>query len=343
MHDDELYMQRAIDIASLGHGRVSPNPMVGCVIVHKGKIIGEGWHQSFGKEHAEAIALQNVKDKSLLPEATMYVTLEPCAHHGKTPPCVVRILDEKVGKVVIAVKDINPLVAGKGINYLEKAGLKTEVGCLSKEAERLNSRFFTFYNKKRPYIILKWAETEDGFIARLNNDSKWISNQYARKLVHKWRSEEDSIMVGTDTAQNDDPSLTTRDWPGENPVRIVVDRNLRLPLTLNLFNGEVQTLCYNLIKDEIMPGIEFVRLEKTGFLRSLMHDLHKRQVQSIIVEGGAITLNLLLKEGLWDEARIFKGTMKFNEGIEAPIIAQPFLDSRVSIMDNELIIYKNSI
>ncbi len=236
MTPDELFMQRAIELAQLGIGAVSPNPRVGCLVVHDNKIIGEGWHQKFGEAHAEVNAINSVKDLSLLKESTIYVNLEPCSHEGKTPPCSDLLIKHQVKKVVIANTDTNPLVAGRGVEKLKKAGIAIMTGVLEKEGRELNRRFFTFMEKKRPYIILKWAQTSDGFIAQKNFESKWITNELSRQLVHRWRSEEDAVLVGTRTASHDNPSLTVRDWSGRNPTRIVIDRFLRLNDKLQLFD-----------------------------------------------------------------------------------------------------------
>jgi len=242
---DQKYMQRAMELARLGLGSVSPNPMVGCIVVYKDKIIGEGFHRQYGGPHAEVYAIDSVQKKELLSESTVYVSLEPCAHFGKTPPCADLLVASGVKKVVIANVDPNPQVAGKGIAILENAGIELQVGVMEKEGLELNRRFFKYISQKKPYVILKWAETADGFIARPDYSSKWISNEYSRKLVHKWRTEEDAVLVGKNTALHDNPMLNVRHWPGKNPLRIVLDRNLQLPQTLNLFSGNAQTVCYS--------------------------------------------------------------------------------------------------
>jgi diaminohydroxyphosphoribosylaminopyrimidine deaminase/5-amino-6-(5-phosphoribosylamino)uracil reductase len=320
-HSDEFFMQRALELAQLGRGAVSPNPMVGCVIVHNGKIIGEGWHQKYGEPHAEVNAVNAVADKSLLSESTVYVTLEPCSHFGKTPPCADLLIRERVKKVFVSNLDTNPLVGGNGIQKLQAAGVDVTTGILRDKGSELNKRFFTFIEKQRPYIILKWAQTSDGFIARENFDSKWISNDLSRQLVHKWRSEEDAILVGKRTALHDNPKLNVRDWRGKNPVRIVFDRLLELPETLELFQGDQRTICYNLLKDGERTNTSFVRLSEDGFLRQVIRHLYREKIQSLIVEGGAQTLQSFIDEGLWDEARIFVSTKSFDKGITAPAIA----------------------
>ncbi len=236
MTSDELFIQRTFELAQSGIGQVSPNPRVGAVVVHDEKIIGEGWHKKYGEAHAEVNAIHSVKDQSLLQESTIYVNLEPCSHFGKTPPCADLLIRHQVKKVVVCNNDPNPLVSGQGIAKLLNAGIEVVTGVLETEGRKLNKRFFTFVEKQRPYIILKWAQTVDGFVARENYESKWISNDFSRQLVHQWRSEEDAVLVGTKTAAHDNPKLDVRDWSGRNPVRVVIDRFLRLSATLHLFN-----------------------------------------------------------------------------------------------------------
>ncbi len=320
MTPDELFMQRTFDLAQSGIGSVSPNPRVGCVIVHDGKIIGEGWHQKFGEAHAEVNAINSVKDQSQLKESTVYVNLEPCSHFGKTPPCVDLLIRHKIKKVMIANLDTNTLVAGSGIKKLKEAGIEVITGILEKEGRELNKRFFTFVEKQRPYIILKWAQTADGFVAQKNFESKWISNDLSRQLVHKWRAEEDAVLVGTRTASHDDPSLTVRDWTGRNPVRIVIDRFLRLNGRLQLFDKRAKTICYNVLRHEEHKNLLLVRVDEENFLNEVIHDLYKQRIQSVIVEGGAQTLQLFIESKIWDEARVFTSPRTFGEGIASPII-----------------------
>jgi len=321
MNPDELFMQRAMELAQLGIGQVSPNPRVGCVIVHDNKIIGEGWHKKFGGPHAEVNAIQSVTDSSLFKESTVYVNIEPCSHFGKTPPCVDLLIAHQVKKVVIGNPDSNPLVAGQGIQKLKVSGIEVKISVLDKECRELNKRFFTFIEKQRPYIILKWAQTADRFIAQKNFESKWISNEYSRQLVHGWRSEEDAVLVGTRTASHDNPSLTVRDWRGRNPTRIVMDRFLRLDDRLNLFDRKEKTICYNVLKHEEHENLILVRIGEENFIEELIHDLFKRNIQSVMVEGGAQTLQLFLDARLWDEARIFTSSRSFGDGILAPIVS----------------------
>lgn len=316
----EKFMRRAIELAELGRGSVSPNPMVGCVIVHDGNIIGEGFHEYYGGPHAEPNAISSIKDPNLIKSSTAYVSLEPCAHWGKTPPCANLLVDVGIKKVVIGAVDSNPLVGGKGIQILREAGVEVISGVLEEKVRTQNIRFFTFMEKKRPYIILKWAQTLDGFVARENYDSKWISNPYSRQLVHKWRSEEDAIMVGTLTAQYDNPKLNVRDWTGKNPIRVVIDRHLNLNPGLFLFDGSQPTLCYNQVKDELEPHSVKIRLREGFDLEDILQDLYERKIQSLIVEGGAQVLKKFLEKELWDEARVFTGNIAFGKGIPSPEI-----------------------
>lgn len=337
-HEDRLFMRRAFELAERGKGQVSPNPMVGCIIVHNNRIIGEGWHKKYGEAHAEVNAINAVTDKNLLPESTVYVSLEPCSHQGKTPPCADLLIKHMVKKVVVANLDSNPQVSGEGIKKLRKAGIEVITGILEKEGRIINRRFFTYIEKKRPYIILKWAQTADGFIAGENYDSKWISNEYSRQLVHKWRTEEDAVLVGTRTAMHDNPQLNVRDWSGRNPQRIVMDRFLRLSDTLHLFDGTQKTICYNVLKHEEHANLSLIRLSENDFLNELVVDLHKQKIQSVLVEGGAQTLHLFIEAGLWDEARVFISDQVFEKGIRGPHITGNLI-AEESVMNDTLQIY----
>lgn len=311
-------MRRALELALLGQGTVSPNPMVGSVIVCDGKIIGEGWHKKFGDVHAEVNAINSVQDKSLLRRSSVYVNLEPCSHFGKTPPCADLLIAHQVKKVVIANMDTNPLVAGEGVRKLRSVGIEVVTGILDKEGHELNKRFFTYMGRQRPYLILKWAETADGFIARENYDSKWISNVLSRQLTHKWRSEEDAILVGSKTVAHDNPQLNVRDWSGKDPVRIVIDRFLKLDETLRVFDSTQRTIVYNFIKNEEQPNLSLVQLDEHQFLNNVVKDLFQKQIQSVLIEGGSTILNLFISDGLWDEARVFRSKQIFEKGIPAP-------------------------
>ena len=337
---DQAYMQRALQLAKLGFGQTSPNPMVGCVIVHENVIIGEGYHMVYGGPHAEVNAVNAVENKELLKESTVYVTLEPCSHFGKTPPCADLLVSHQVKKVVVCNIDPNPKVAGSGVKRLQDAGIEVEVGLLEEEGEELNRRFFTAFRKKRPYVILKWAQTADGFISRKNFDSKWISNQYSRQMVHKWRSEEDAIMVGTNTVHYDNPSLTTRSWNGKDPVRIVVDRDLRLNRDLNLFDGSVKTICFTEKDAESLPNLKFIRLD-TVSPELMLGALSEEGINSVIIEGGSGLINSFEGEDLWDEARVFTSKTTFGEGIDAPKLKSEPFDTE-SVFEDQLTYYRNS-
>lgn len=333
-------MHRAMELARLGFGSVSPNPIVGCVIVLEDKIIGEGFHQQHGGPHAEVNAINSIVDKKVLAECDVYVSLEPCAHFGKTPPCANLLAQHKVKKVYISNSDPNPLVAGKGIEILRNAGTKVETGILENEGFDLNKRFFTSIAEKRPYVILKWAETADRFIARKNFDSKWISNEFSRKIVHKWRAEEDAILVGKNTAMYDNPTLNVREWEGKDPIRIVIDHHLDLDKNLNLFNKEIPTICYNYNRSSEEKNLSFVKLSEENFLYELLVDLHKKNIQSLIIEGGAVTLNGFIHEGLWDEARVFVASTCFGDGIKAPQLSNAKFDGKENIMGDTLTYFK---
>ncbi|MFD2726418.1 bifunctional diaminohydroxyphosphoribosylaminopyrimidine deaminase/5-amino-6-(5-phosphoribosylamino)uracil reductase RibD [Hyunsoonleella rubra] len=329
----ETYIKRCIDIGKNGFGNTRPNPMVGCVIVSNGEIISEGFTSVYGSNHAEVNAIYKVKDKSLLKEATLYVTLEPCSHYGKTPPCSDLIIKHKIPKVVIGCMDDNEQVAGKGIKKMIEAGIDVTVPILENDCREHHKRFFTFHNKKRPYIILKWAETQDGFIAPESRQTKspvWITNKASRQLVHKWRAKEQAILVGTNTVLEDNPSLTVRDWSGQNPIRIVIDRKNKLPKRLNVFSDKAETI----IIDE----------QKADFSKPLAEQickvLFKKQINSVIIEGGAKTLQAFIDENLWDEARVFKGSAVFENGVKAPDFKRkPF--SEETIKNDILKIYRN--
>jgi len=333
-------MSRALELASLGIGSVSPNPMVGCVIVLNGKVIGEGWHKNFGGPHAEVNAINNVSNPDDLKLSTLYVNFEPCAHFGKTPPCADLIIEKKFKKVVVSNLDPNPEVNGKGFDKIRNHRIEVESGIMENSGKELNRRFFCFHEKKRPYIILKWAQTADGFIARKNYESKWISNDLARQLVHQWRSEEDAVMVGTNTAVYDNPQLTVRDWEGKNPLRIFIDNKLRVPESHFLIADEPATLCYNSQKNEKKGTLEYIRVNEENSLVQIMNDLYSRGNLSLMVEGGATLLNSFIESNLWDEARIFKSPTEFGKGITAPELNNEATE-RIIIDKDELRILLN--
>jgi diaminohydroxyphosphoribosylaminopyrimidine deaminase/5-amino-6-(5-phosphoribosylamino)uracil reductase len=340
---DELFMLRALELALLGEGYTRPNPMVGCVVVHNDLIIGEGWHRQYGGPHAEVNAINAVENKSLLPESTVYVTLEPCSHFGKTPPCADLLIREKVKKVVICNHDPNPLVAGRGISRMREAGIEVQTGFLAEKGTVLNRRFFTFHQQQRPFISLKWAQTADGFIARENYEPAAISGALAKNLVHKARTEEAAILVGTRTAKHDNPKLNVREWTGPNPIRVVIDKNLALPEDLHLFDKSQPTLVYNLLRQETLhENLELVRLTAgTDLLPQLLHDLYQRQVQSVLVEGGTYLLNTFIEQNLWDEARIFRNPQRFGSGIAAPQLSLNTLSKTTFIGEDELYLHRN--
>lgn len=329
MNKNEKYISRCLELARSGRNYVAPNPMVGCVIVHDNKIIGEGFHQKCGEAHAEVNAINSVKDKSLLKESTLYVNLEPCSHHGKTPPCADLIVENKLKHVVISGLDNNPKVAGKGVERLEENSIQVNIGVLESEAKNLNRRFFTFHEKKRPYIILKWAQSADAYLDIERKDDvpkiNWISNDKSKRLTHTWRAEESAILVGKNTVINDNPSLTTREVSGPDPIRIVIDRENKLydpkmkKQKWNIFNSEGKCIVYNYKLDEKKDNIEFVKLaDEKDFLKQVLADLFKREILSLIVEGGRYTLDRFIEKELWDEARVIRGLPFFKGGIKAP-------------------------
>jgi len=329
----ETYIKRCIQIAKNGLGNTRPNPMVGSVIVYDNKIIGEGFTSPFGENHAEVNAIHSVSNKDLLKEATLYVTLEPCSHFGKTPPCSDLIIKHNIPNVVIGCLDDNREVAGKGIQKLKDAGCKVTVGVLQDACKNHHKRFFTFHNKKRPYIILKWAETNDGFIApETKNEQKpvWITNLFSRQLVHKWRAEEQAILVGTNTVINDNPSLTTRDWTGNNPIRIVIDKNKKLSKKQLIFNTKAETILIS------KNNIDF----SENVAKQICNLLFEKNINSVIIEGGAKTLQTFINENCWDEARVFIGTATFKKGVKAPEFQGKLISEKHIITDN-LKIYKN--
>jgi len=320
---DETYMHRCIELALKGIRKVAPNPMVGCVIVHDGKIIGEGYHEAYGEAHAEVNAINQISDKKLLKQAKLYVSLEPCNHHGKTKPCSDLILKHEIPEVIIGVKDPNPKVGGKGIEKLENAGVKVKVNVLETLCFEVNKRFFTFFQKKRPYVILKWAQTRDGYLDKIRDEKEqkinWISAPETQTIVHKWRSEEQSILVGRNTIINDNPSLTVREYGGRNPIRIVVDSQLQISGSLNIYSKEAVTLVFNRIKNEKTNNIEYIKIKETS-TKNILEKLYERGIQSVFVEGGSRTLQYFIIDNAWDEARVIVGQNTFNEGYKAPVI-----------------------
>jgi len=340
-------MGRCLELARMGAGNVSPNPMVGCVIVHNNTIIGEGYHEKYGEAHAEVNAINSVKNPGLLNKSTLYVSLEPCAHFGLTPPCSDLIVERKIPNVVIGTIDSFAKVAGKGIERMRKAGIDVQVGILEKECREINKRFFTFHEKKRPYIFLKWAETTDGFIDfdRTKNqfgEPTWITGEKALERVHRMRAEEDAILVGTNTALKDNPSLTVRHCEGRNPVRLVIDNHLRLPKNLHLFDKTVKTIVFNSIKNEVEGNIEYIKIEFTKkMIPRILKNLYQQNIQSLIVEGGKQLLESFIEANLWDEAFRFVGNKLFANGIKAPQISGKIIHSEKIDFD-QLFVYKNN-
>lgn len=316
-------MKQCLDIASKGLGNVAPNPLVGCVIIHEGEVIGEGYHEKYGEAHAEVNAIHSVKDKELLKKATLYVNLEPCSHHGKTPPCADLIIKHKIPFVVIGNLDNNPIVAGKGIKKLIDAGIDVKIGVLEYASKKLNKRFFTFHNKKRPFVILKWAQSADDFIdgKRIDNTTKpaQISNSDSKQLLHLWRSQEQAIMVGTNTALLDNPKLTVRGIEGINPLRIVIDKSLRVPTSFNLLDNSTPTIVFTDQEKEFKKNLEFIKIDfSKNIIPQMMDALYLKNIQSIIIEGGGELLNSFIENDLWDSARVFVAKKKLTEGIQAP-------------------------
>jgi diaminohydroxyphosphoribosylaminopyrimidine deaminase/5-amino-6-(5-phosphoribosylamino)uracil reductase len=337
-------MKQCLLLAVKGLGHVAPNPMVGCVIIHKGKVTGDGYHQQYGGPHAEVNAINSVADKSLLSESTLFVNLEPCSHRGKTPPCVDLLIEHKIKKVVIGCVDTNALVAGKGITKLKKAGIEVVLDVLKEECRELNKRFFTFHEKKRPYIILKWARTKDDFISKnqpFKKEENWITTEESKKLVHQWRGQEQAIMIGTNTAVLDNPELTVRLAGGKNPLRVVIDENLTIPFSNHIFSEETETLVFTSLNAQDRNHVSYSKTDfSKNILPHVMQVLHERKITSVIVEGGAHLLTSLIEDNLWDEARIFTGDKFFQSGLKSPLIKGKEISTGLFGGD-ELLVLKN--
>lgn len=346
MYSPELFMNRCIELGKQALGSVAPNPLVGALVVHNDCIIGEGYHRNFGNHHAEVIAINSVKDRSLLPESTLYVNLEPCSHKGKTPPCAEMIVNSGIPKVVMGTPDPNSMVSGKGIQFLKKNGVDVRVWVNETGCIELNKRFFTFWVLNRPFIILKWAQTSDGFIDLIREPGQsaapnWISNEFSRLLVHKWRSEEQAIMTGTNTVKLDNPMLTTREWTGKDPIRIILDANLNLPHDLHVFNDRGKVLIVNEKQSGEHNNLEYIKLTFDSKLPgNIMSELFKRNIQSVIIEGGKKLIESCIRDNLWDEARVFTGNKMFHEGVKAPALKQE-VHLCTSIENDRLSVYKN--
>ncbi len=338
-------MKRCLELAQKAKGHTAPNPMVGAVLVHNDRIIGEGWHHYYGADHAEVNCLKNVAeaDKHLVPESTMYVNLEPCAHYGITPPCANRIVEERIKQVIIANKDPFEKVSGKGIEILTAGGVSVKTGIMEQEGAWVNRRFFCYHKQKRPYIILKWAQTNQGFIAAGDMGRIQITGADSQQLVHKWRTEEGAIMVGTNTALNDNPQLTTRLWQGKQPLRIALDRNLQLPATHHLFDNAAATWIINDQREMLHGNVHSLMLPFDDTLLSqLMYRLYDSKILSLIVEGGAALLDSFIKQGLWDEARIFTGNAtSINDGIPAPRLQNETTAFESAIGEDQLQVFVN--
>ncbi|MBI4649193.1 MAG: bifunctional diaminohydroxyphosphoribosylaminopyrimidine deaminase/5-amino-6-(5-phosphoribosylamino)uracil reductase RibD [Bacteroidia bacterium] len=341
-------MQRCLDLAAKGLGGTYPNPLVGCVIVNNGKIIGEGFHIKSGEAHAEVNAIIAVKDKYLLDNSVLFVNLEPCSHFGKTPPCTDYIIQHKIKEVVVGCIDTYKKVSGSGIKKLEEAGCKVKTGIMEKECRELNIRFFTFHEKKRPYIILKWAQTSDGYISKYKKGSNipqpaWIIHENNRPLIHKWRAEEQALMIGTNTADIDNPQLNVRDWHGSSPVKIILDNKLRLNHGLNIFKKPQPLIVFNSIKQLISGNIEYIKID---FSRNvpvqIMDVIYNKGIQSVIIEGGKVLLSSFINQGLWDEARIFTGKQTFGAGIVAPEVQGDIIYNEMINEDN-LVFVRNFV
>ena len=321
MLSSEYFMKRCIQLAKLGNGDVAPNPLVGAVIVHQGRVIGEGYHKKIGEPHAEVNAINNVQDKSLLSESTIYVSLEPCAHKGKTPPCANLLIKYNFKKVIIGSQDSHFKVNGKGIQLLKNAGIEVEVGVLEKECLELNKHFFTYHSKQRPYVLLKWAETNNGFIDSGDNNGKitWISSKEMQSYVHQLRASYQAILVGANTVENDNPSLTVRLVEGKNPIRVVIDPSLRLDNSKKIFNQEASTIIINRIKNQTESNIEWVQVSELT-PENILKELYKRMINSVLIEGGKRTLQSFIDSNLWDETSRIIGQSEFKVGTSAPVI-----------------------
>lgn len=325
-------MQRCLELAAKGAGSVAPNPLVGAVLVYEDRIIGEGYHQRYGEAHAEVNCINSVRasDRYLVASSTLYVSLEPCAHFGKTPPCSDLIIRERIPKVVVGCRDPFPEVDGKGIEKLKRAGVTVQTGLLETACRQLNKRFFCWVQQQRPYVILKWAQTADGYMAGNTTGRLLISNEYSNRLVHQWRSEEAAILVGTETALLDDPALTNRLWKGPSPVRMVLDRNLRLPSSLQLFDGTVKTVVLNAQKESEEGSLMYYRIDSSvEVVSQILLAACQLHLQSILVEGGRALLQSFIDTGLWDEVRVItNGELVVGDGLPVPVLTNGYTEKK---------------
>ena len=354
-------MQRCLQLAVTGAGAVAPNPMVGAVLVYHNRILGEGYHQNYGEAHAEVNCINSVTeaDKVFIEKSTLYVSLEPCTHFGKTPPCVDLIINNKIPHVVIGCRDSFAAVNGKGLERLKAASVQVTPGILENGCRELNKRFFTYHEKQRPYIILKWAQSSDGKMASLPDSYRdtqegtlkhagsgrlLISNEFTNRLVHKWRTEEAAIMVGTNTALLDDPALTARLWPGNSPTRLVIDMDLKLPSFLKLFDGTVETIVFNQHKQEKGAMLSFYKIDKDeAFIPQILNAIHKLQLQSVIIEGGAKLLQSFIDENAWDEARVISNEqLKIGKGLNAPVFKSNTLYEEQKLQNDTISFFRNA-
>lgn len=347
METDELYMRRCLQLAQQAEGQTAPNPMVGAVLVHNGVIIGEGYHHRCGLPHAEVNAIASVKNPELLPQSTLYVSLEPCSHYGKTPPCAKLIIEKRIPRVVVGMGDPNEKVNGRGIAMLREVGVEVIEHVLEPECRWLNRRFITFHTKKRPFILLKWAQTADGFIDKIRDDASTpplrISNEVTKTLNHQIRSVESAILIGTNTALLDNPHLTSRKWGSRNPVRMVVDRSLRIPADYRLLDDSAPTVVFNATKDETIGNISYVRLDfEQNIVPQMVDYLYQHELQSVIVEGGRQLLQSFIDLDLWDEARIETSPVTIGDGVKAPIF--PMKPTKIELFgQNEMRIFSRKL
>ncbi len=348
MTTHETFIRRCIQLAYNGSGNTYPNPLVGCVIVNNDKIIGEGWHQKAGENHAEINAIQSVKDKELLKNSTLYVNLEPCSHFGKTPPCDLALINHQVKEVIIGTQDVHSKVNGTGILHLQQADIKVLSGILEDDCKQLNKRFFTFHQKKRPYIILKFAQTIDGFLDKIRNVTNYneavstaISNEFSSQLVHKWRSEENAILVGTNTVIKDNPKLNIRHWKGNEPYKIIIDKDLKINHNYAIFNQE-KVIIFNALQETNKENIAYLKIDfNQEILSQILEKLYEKNIQSVIIEGGKNILEQCIATNIWDEARIITALNKrFFSGIEAPKITGKVVD-KFNILDDYIEVITN--